>query len=78
MRRCSRTLWVALGRSGTLLGRSGALWDARRRAARIRSGAKLVPLQILNDDISLEPSTAGQGYRLDQEDQSDTAESQRD
>ena len=46
MRRRSRTLWVALGRSGTLLGRSGALWDARRRAARIRSGAKLVPLQI--------------------------------
>ena len=46
MRRRSRTLWVALGRSGTLLGRSGALWDARRRAARIRSGGKLVPLQI--------------------------------
>ena len=40
---------VALCRSGTLLGRSDPLWDARRRAARnarIRSGAKLVPLQI--------------------------------
>ena len=49
MRRRSRTLWVALGRSGTILGPSGAFWDARRRAARsacIRSGAKLVPLQI--------------------------------